>query len=241
MESVAAAAPPGLRDALGTEPVAVARNVHDLLVEVADEATVRRLKPDLDAIAAIEVRAVVVTARSDDPQYDFVSRCFGPRVGINEDPVTGSAHCALGPYWGDKLYWYDPAITNHAAMDSKGRVWMSSRFRVPENQPAFCVGIDNLNDYYDVRLKEFRLDCLKKFKNFSFQKIDIENKTGLKTLFSQNQFDTVFNLAARAGVRASLPHRGHRGHRRATGLAAHRGQLRGPWVESRWPATRLVR
>jgi predicted PhzF superfamily epimerase YddE/YHI9 len=103
LESVAANPPPGLRNALGVEPIAVLRNVHDLLVEVADEVTVRALAPDLEAIAAIDVRAVVVTALSDDPQFDFVSRCFGPRVGINEDPVTGSAHCALAPYWGEKL------------------------------------------------------------------------------------------------------------------------------------------
>ena len=95
--------PPGLRDALGAEPVATARNVHDLLVELADAATVRALAPDFAAIAGIDVRAVVVTARSDDPAYDFVSRCFAPRVGINEDPVTGSAHCALAQYWGTQL------------------------------------------------------------------------------------------------------------------------------------------
>ncbi len=88
-----------LTGALGTAPVAIARNVHDLLVELADAAAVRDLAPDFAAIAALDARAVVVTAASDDPAYDFVSRCFGPRVGIDEDPVTGSAHCALAPYW----------------------------------------------------------------------------------------------------------------------------------------------
>jgi PhzF family phenazine biosynthesis protein len=96
-------APPGLADALGTIPVACARNVHDLLAELVDAATVRALEPDFVAIAAIDARAVVVTARSDDDAYDFVSRCFGPRVGIDEDPVTGSAHCALATYWADRL------------------------------------------------------------------------------------------------------------------------------------------
>ena len=66
------------------------------------------------------------------------------------------------------------------------------------------IGIDNLNDYYDVRLKEFRLDQLKRFKNFTFYKIDIENKEALRPLFDKNQFDVVFNLAARAGVRYSM-------------------------------------
>jgi len=98
--------PAGLADALGAAPVWVARNRHDHLVELADAATVRELAPDLGAIAAIETRAVVVTALADagnDEGADFVSRCFGPRVGIDEDPVTGSAHCALGPWWAPRL------------------------------------------------------------------------------------------------------------------------------------------
>ncbi len=66
------------------------------------------------------------------------------------------------------------------------------------------VGIDNMNDYYDVRLKYFRLEQLKKFKNFTFHQVDIENKESLKPLFVENKFDVVFNLAARAGVRYSM-------------------------------------
>jgi PhzF family phenazine biosynthesis protein len=100
------AEPDGLAAALGARPVRVARNRHDHLVELADAPTVRALVPDLDAIAAIETRAVVVTALADagNPEgADFVSRCFGPRVGIDEDPVTGSAHCALGPWWAARL------------------------------------------------------------------------------------------------------------------------------------------
>jgi PhzF family phenazine biosynthesis protein len=79
------------------------KHVHDLLAELPDAASVRSLTPDFAAIAALDARAIVVTARSDDPDYDFVSRCFGPRVGINEDPVTGSAHCALATYWAERL------------------------------------------------------------------------------------------------------------------------------------------
>ena len=81
----------------------VQRNPHDLLVEVADARTVRSLEPDLTAVAAIEARGIVVTATSDDPAFDFVSRFFAPRVGIDADPVTGSAHCALAPYWADRI------------------------------------------------------------------------------------------------------------------------------------------
>jgi predicted PhzF superfamily epimerase YddE/YHI9 len=94
---------PGLPDALGAAPVHVARNLHDHLVEVADAATVRALAPDFELLLAVETRAVVVTAPSDEPGYDFVSRCFAPRAGINEDPVTGSAHCALGPWWAPRV------------------------------------------------------------------------------------------------------------------------------------------
>ena len=95
--------PEGLAAALGVEPVTTCRNVHDLLAELPDAGAVRSLAPDFAAIAAIDARAVVVTAPSDDDRFDFVSRCFAPRVGINEDPVTGSAHCALATYWAARL------------------------------------------------------------------------------------------------------------------------------------------
>ena len=95
-------APPGLRQALGAAPVHVARNRDDYLVELRDEATVRGLEPDLAALARLPVRGVIVTAAAGR-KFDFVSRFFGPRVGVPEDPVTGSAHCALGPYWAARL------------------------------------------------------------------------------------------------------------------------------------------
>ncbi len=99
----AGVSPPNLQAALGALPVGVARNRMDLLVEVADAATVAQLRPDLQALAQWEVRGVLVTARADEPGTDFVSRCFFPAYGVDEDPVTGSAHCALGPYWADRL------------------------------------------------------------------------------------------------------------------------------------------
>lgn len=94
---------PCLAAALGVEPRAVARNPHDLLVELPSAEAVRALHPDLELLRAIDTRAVVVTAASDEPGYDFVSRCFAPRAGIAEDPVTGSAHCALGPWWAPRV------------------------------------------------------------------------------------------------------------------------------------------
>lgn len=98
----AAATPAGLASALGAEPLFVGYNGMDYLVEVADEAMVRGMRPDMGRLAAVEARGVIVTSRASGG-YDFVSRFFAPAVGIAEDPVTGSAHCALGPYWQGKL------------------------------------------------------------------------------------------------------------------------------------------
>ncbi|MBA3937708.1 MAG: PhzF family phenazine biosynthesis protein [Planctomycetes bacterium] len=95
--------PEDLDTALGARLLTVASAGSDLLVEVDDAATVRGLAPDLVAIAALDLRALIVTARSDDARWHFVSRVFAPRYGIPEDPVTGSAHCALGPFWGARL------------------------------------------------------------------------------------------------------------------------------------------
>ena len=102
----APAAPPpaGLIAALGAKPQFVGRSRFDYLVELDSEATVRRLAPDLGALARVEARGVIVTSRADDKsEYDFVSRFFAPQSGVPEDPVTGSAHCALTPYWSGKL------------------------------------------------------------------------------------------------------------------------------------------
>lgn len=100
----AEAAPEGLLDALGQPPVtSVLRHKAIYVLELADAAAVRAVQPDFARLSALPLRALIVTARSDAPEYDFVSRYFGPWIGINEDPVTGSAHCALAPYWAAKL------------------------------------------------------------------------------------------------------------------------------------------
>jgi PhzF family phenazine biosynthesis protein len=92
-----------LPDALGVRARFIGRNGTDGLVELEDEWAVRSLRPDFALLSEYPVRGVIVTARSDDPAYDFVSRFFAPRAGVPEDPVTGSAHCCLGPYWGERL------------------------------------------------------------------------------------------------------------------------------------------
>lgn len=98
---------PSLNQALGVSPKQVGKTSSDagdlFLVEVESEQTVRAITPDFGMLVANNVRGVIVTSRSDTQEYDFVSRYFAPAVGINEDPVTGSAHCYLAPYWGTKL------------------------------------------------------------------------------------------------------------------------------------------
>ncbi|HWQ56985.1 MAG TPA: PhzF family phenazine biosynthesis protein [Bryobacteraceae bacterium] len=96
-------APDGLERALGTGVVYTGRSAFDLLVELESPEILRNLKPDMAALAQLPVRGVIVTSRSDEPEHDFLSRFFAPASGIDEDPVTGSAHCALAPYWGAKL------------------------------------------------------------------------------------------------------------------------------------------
>lgn len=73
------------------------------LVTMDDEATVRSLQPDFATMVAADLGLVVATAPADDPDFDFVSRCFAPDVGIDEDPVTGVAHCGLAPFWASRL------------------------------------------------------------------------------------------------------------------------------------------
>ncbi len=97
-------APPGMLEALGVAAQAarfVGTSRFDRLVEVESEEVVRDLQVDFARLAQVDARGVIVTARG--AEYDFVSRCFYPAFGIDEDPVTGSAHCALAPYWGKRL------------------------------------------------------------------------------------------------------------------------------------------
>lgn len=99
----AAAAPEGLLKALGAEATYVGKNKFDYLVEVASEDAVRGLSPDMTALRKIPARGIMVTARASSGGFDFVSRFFAPGSAVDEDPVTGSAHCCLCPYWSKKL------------------------------------------------------------------------------------------------------------------------------------------
>ncbi len=96
-------APPQLAEALGVTPRYVGRNKFDYLLEVSSEETLRAIRPDFARMHGLGVRGVIVTTRSSSPEYDFVSRFFAPGAGVDEDPVTGSAHCCLGPFWSARL------------------------------------------------------------------------------------------------------------------------------------------
>jgi len=93
----------GLSEALGVEPSWIGGSKFDRLVLVESAQVLRTLQPDFARLKEVLVRGVIVTSESDDPRFDFLSRFFGPAVGIDEDPVTGSAHCCLGPFWGERL------------------------------------------------------------------------------------------------------------------------------------------
>jgi PhzF family phenazine biosynthesis protein len=115
----------GVAEALGAEPLTThdaGPDIGALLVELADEKTVRGLTPDPKSLARCSERGVIATALAEDPAqgYDFVSRCFFPNIGIDEDPVTGSAHTALAPFWSERLGRTD--LTGLQASSRLGRV-----------------------------------------------------------------------------------------------------------------------
>lgn len=95
--------PSGLVEAVGSTPLYVGRSMFDFLLELESEEAVRAVAPDFPRLRAFPARGVVVTARSASPDADFVSRYFAPAFGIDEDPVTGSTHCCLGPFWSRRL------------------------------------------------------------------------------------------------------------------------------------------
>jgi len=89
--------------ALGIKPVYIGMSAEDVLFEAADEDAVRSIKPDFATLRTLPARGVIVTSRSSDKRFDFVSRFFAPAVGVDEDPVTGSSHTVLVPYWAGRL------------------------------------------------------------------------------------------------------------------------------------------
>jgi PhzF family phenazine biosynthesis protein len=98
-----AIAPLGLLQALGVPVKYVGKSQYDYLLEVESEEIVRNINPDFSLLLSVAARGVIVTSLAGSKEYDFVSRFFAPRVGVNEDPVTGSAHCCLSPFWSKRL------------------------------------------------------------------------------------------------------------------------------------------
>jgi PhzF family phenazine biosynthesis protein len=101
---VESAEPDGLAEALGAQPLTVYQNKFPaFLVELESKEAVRGLRPVIARMNEARIHACIVTARDSSGEYDFVSRFFAPGVGIDEDPVTGGAHCSLAPYWAARL------------------------------------------------------------------------------------------------------------------------------------------
>ncbi|QBF26991.1 PhzF family phenazine biosynthesis protein [Pseudomonas tructae] len=117
-QPVPVAVPDGLLKALGLDRIEALYRTDDYLVVVEDPALIADLQPDFAALAAFDVRGIAVTARGT--HFDFVSRWFGPRVGVNEDPVTGSAHTSLAPYWAGRLG--KPTLTAEQGGARKGQL-----------------------------------------------------------------------------------------------------------------------
>jgi PhzF family phenazine biosynthesis protein len=114
-----AEAPSGLLMALAVSAQYVGRSQFDYLVEVESEAVLKRIAPDHKRLANLPVRGIIITSRASDPQYDFVSRFFAPGAGIDEDPVTGSAHCCLADFWRKRLN-----KTEFLAYQASARGWV---------------------------------------------------------------------------------------------------------------------
>jgi PhzF family phenazine biosynthesis protein len=114
--------PADLSRALGVTPRFVGKNEFDYLVEVESEEVVRRASPDFPALRRLPVRGVIVTAPSASREHDFVSRFFAPGAGIDEDPVTGSAHCCLAPFWAERLGKRE--MKAFQASERGGTVWV---------------------------------------------------------------------------------------------------------------------
>jgi len=125
-------APAELAQALGVEFAYVGKNQFDYLVEVDSEERLRALKPDMNLLERVPVRGVIVTSQSASPEYDFVSRFFAPRAGINEDPATGSSHCTLAPFWVQRL-----GKSEMAAYQASPR---GGVLRVRMNGERVCIG-----------------------------------------------------------------------------------------------------
>lgn len=121
-DAVMTECPEELKKGLKAEPVFAGKNRFDYIVEVKTEEIVRDLSPDFELLGRLDSRGVIVTSVSTSGEYDFVSRFFAPNAGIPEDPVTGSAHCCLAPYWSERLT--KTKLTGYQASERGGFVYV---------------------------------------------------------------------------------------------------------------------
>lgn len=101
-----AEAPKSLIEGLGVEPLYTGKNRLDYIVEIKSEEVLRELQPNMEKLRQVNTRGIIVTSKTSSSKYDFISRFFAPDLGIDEDPVTGSAHCCLAPYWAKSMRKY---------------------------------------------------------------------------------------------------------------------------------------
>ena len=126
-QPVTSSSPPtGLVESLGVRPKFVGKNALYFIVEVESEEIVRGMKPDFGHLASVPVSGVAVTSKASTPGFDFVSRFFAPTFGIDEDPVTGSSHCGLGPFWEERLHKNELTAYQASARGGVIRVRVSS-------------------------------------------------------------------------------------------------------------------
>jgi PhzF family phenazine biosynthesis protein len=146
--------PAGLLDVLGIEATYVGKSRYDYMIVADSENSVRNLSPDMGKLRALGIPGVIVTCRSEGPEYDFISRYFDPGSGIDEDPVTGSAHCCLGPYWAHVLgretlsaYQASPRGGVVGVRVSESRVFLRGSARTGSSR---CIVPQGFKDFYSI-------------------------------------------------------------------------------------------
>ena len=136
-EVAEAEAPEGLLSALGVSPTWIGRSENDdYLLQLADEAAVRDCCPSFTALEVVKLRGVIITAAGEQEETDFVSRYFAPGLGINEDPVTGSSHCILAPFWEARL---GKAVLRARQLSARGGELEVERVRKRVKLRGSCV------------------------------------------------------------------------------------------------------
>jgi len=144
-ETFPAEAPEGLIESIGKKPKEIYRAVDDYMLVYSSQKEIEELKPNFNALKSIKARGIIVTAKAKSKKIDFVSRFFGPGSGIDEDPVTGSAHTKLVPYWSKifnktaltaeqissrKGYLKCTLVNDRVLMAGKGKLYLKGKISI---------------------------------------------------------------------------------------------------------------